>query len=246
MFISQPTYDDARKAGLTQCATPTEAARCATDYLREIYRHVKKTYEEITGTRDWASSSVSFLFSTPTIWKDTDVIHTFQTVIRHAGFGTEGPQHSAQVDLTEAEATIVDTFKSRVVNFRAGDIFLTLDAGGTTTDFSLLQVVSVDHEIPQMSQISETSSVGVGSTLIDAAFGDLVEQRLAANPDVPIYISDGLAQRMMKSERFRCAKHLFGDPSSIAQVHRIVMPGVPTEFSHGGLRAERGCMLFDK
>ncbi|KAM6538186.1 hypothetical protein FALCPG4_000069 [Fusarium falciforme] len=245
MFLDQDTCDEARKAGLTTIATTAEASKCATDYLREIYRHIKRTYEEMTGTANWASSSVSFLFSVPTTWRGLDVSNTFKATIRSAGFGTEGPRHLAQIDLTEAEAAAVDTLKSGVVNFRAGDVFLTIDAGGGTTDFSLVQVTKVDNGIPQMSQIAEVSGIGIGSTLIDSAFGDLVEQRLAENPDVPFNIVDGLAEKMMKSDRFKAIKHLFGDPAAIAQVHRIEMPRVSSDFRHGGLRAEGGCMIFD-
>ncbi|KAL2684520.1 hypothetical protein Neosp_005598 [[Neocosmospora] mangrovei] len=245
MFLDQDTCDEARKAGLTTFATTAEASRCAADYLREIYRHIKRTYEEMTGTTNWANASVSFLFSVPTTWRGLDVSNTFKATIRSAGFGTEGPRHLAQIDLTEAEAAAVDTLKSGVVNFRAGDVFLTIDAGGGTTDFSLVQVTKVDNGIPQMSQIAEVSGIGIGSTLIDSAFGDLIEQRLAANPDIPLNITDGLAERMMKSERFRAIKHLCGDPAAIAQVHRITMPGVSSDFTHDRLRAERGCMFFD-
>ncbi|UPK98335.1 hypothetical protein LCI18_009270 [Fusarium solani-melongenae] len=244
MLLDQATYDEVRGAGFSM-ASPTEAVRCATDYLREIYRHTKQTYEEMTGTLDWASSSVLFLFSVPTTWRGLDVSNTFKATIRAAGFGTEGPRHSAQIDLTEAEAAAVDTLKSSVVGFRAGDVFLTIDAGGGTTDFSLVQVTKVDNGVPQMSQIAEVSGIGTGSTLIDTAFEGLVEQRLAANPDVPTNISSGLASKMMKSERFKTIKHFIGDPSSVYQVHTIAMPGVSNDFNHQRLRAERGCMLFD-
>lgn len=245
MFLDQDTCEEARKAGLATVATTAEAVRCATDYLREIYRHTKSTYEEMTGT-SWANSSVTFLFSVPTTWRGMDVSNTFKATIRSAGFGTEGPRHLAQIDLTEAEAAAVDTLKSGVVNFCAGDIFLTIDAGGGTTDFSLVRVTKVDNGIPQMSQIAEVSGIGIGSTLIDTAFGNLVDQRLAENPDVPFNIADGLAEKMMRSAKFRAVKHLFGDPSSIAQCHKIEMPGVSSDFRHDRLRAEGGCMIFDK
>ncbi|KAF4446805.1 hypothetical protein F53441_9586 [Fusarium austroafricanum] len=244
MFLDQDTCDEARKAGLTTIATTAEASKCASDYLREIYKHIKGTYEEMTG-RNWASSSVSFLFSVPTTWRGLDVSNAFKATVRSAGFGTEGPRHEAQIDLTEAEAAAVDTLKSGVVNFSAGDVFLTIDAGGGTTDFSLVQVTKVDNGIPQMSQIAEVSGIGIGSTLIDSAFGNLIQQRLAESPDVPSNIADGLAEKMMKSERFKAIKHLFGDPAAIAQVHRIVMPGVSSDFTHDRLRAEGGCMIFD-
>uniref|UniRef100_A0A0D2XFE6 Hsp70 protein n=1 Tax=Fusarium oxysporum (strain Fo5176) TaxID=660025 RepID=A0A0D2XFE6_FUSOF len=185
VFLDQATHDEAKQGGLTYVPRSTQdVARCITDYLRGIYRHVKSTYERSTGVRNWASSTIIFLFSVPTTWKGMEVINTFRSIIRDAGFGTEGPGHSAQIDLTEAEAAAVDTLKSGVVEFGTGDIFLTVDAGGGTTDLSLVRVTSVENDIVQISQIAEVSGIGTGSTLIDSAFANLVEHRLSSNPGV--------------------------------------------------------------
>ncbi|KAJ4136580.1 hypothetical protein NW768_004197 [Fusarium equiseti] len=245
MFLDEETCEETRKAGLSTIHTTAEASRCVTDYLRQIYRHIKTTYGEMTGA-NWVNSAVRFLFSVPTTWRGLDASKTFKTAIRAAGFGTEGPCHSAEIDLTEAEAAAVDTLKSGVVSFSTGDVFLTIDAGGGTTDFSLVQVTSVNNGRPQMSQIAEVSGIGIGSTLIDSSFKNLVEERLSKCPDLPFNITNGLAERMMKSEQFKGVKHLFGDDAAIAQSNRIVMPGVPNDFKHTLLRAEGGCMIFDK
>ncbi|KAF4439449.1 hypothetical protein F53441_12602 [Fusarium austroafricanum] len=245
MFLDQTTQEEAKQGGLTYGLPSTrEAARCVTDYLREIYRHVKSTYERSTGIQSWTNSTVVFLFSVPTTWKGMDLINTFKAIIRDAGFGTEGPGHSAQIDLTEAEAAAVDTLKSGVVEFGKGDIFLNVDAGGGTTDLSLVRVTSVDDGIPQISQITEVSGIGIGSTLIDSMFQNLIEQRLASNPGVVDTIPD-LSETMMMSERFKIVKHHFGETSFIAQVYKIPVPGVAYQFSHEGLRIEEGRMLFD-
>ena len=245
MFLDQETCDEARSAGLTAIGSPAEASKCTADFLREIHRHIKRTYEEMTGS-NWFAATVIFLFSVPTTWRGLEVSKTLKAAIQLAGFGTESPHHSAQIDLTEAEAAAVDTLKSGIVNFRSGDIFLAIDAGGGTTDLSLVEVTSVSNDIPQMSQIAEVSGIGIGSTLIDSAFGNLIEKRLAESSDVPREISNGLADRMMTSERFKAVKHLFGDPAAIASIHRIAIPGVSNTFRHDTLRAEGGCMVFDK
>ncbi|KAM0297329.1 hypothetical protein ACHAPM_009862 [Fusarium culmorum] len=245
MFLDKETCEETRRAGLSTIATTAEASKCATDFLQQIYRHIKTTYEEMTGA-NWTTSAVTFLFSVPTTWRGLDVSNTFKAVIRAAGYGIEGPRHSAQIDLTEAEAAAVDTLKSGVVNFNTGDVFLTIDAGGGTTDFSLVQVTSIENGRTQMSQIAEVAGIGIGSTLIDSAFGDLVQERLANCPDVPFSIANGLAENMMKSERFKAVKHLFGDPAAIANSHRIPIPGVPNNFTHAQLGADGGCMKFNK
>ncbi|CAG7557804.1 unnamed protein product [Fusarium equiseti] len=245
MFLDEDTCEEMRNAGQSSIRSTTEASRCVTDYLHQIYLHIKATYEEMTGA-NWASSAVVFLFSVPTTWKGLDASNTFKAAIRAAGFGTEGPRHSAQIDLTEAEAAAVDTLKNGIVKFSTGDVFLTVDAGGGTTDFSLVQVTSVDKGRPQMSQIAEVGGIGIGSTLIDFGFRKLVEERLAKCPDVPFNITNGLAEKMMKSDQFKGVKHLFGDPAAIAQSNRIAMPGAPSDYSHARLRAEGGCMIFDR
>ncbi|EXA33445.1 hypothetical protein NW761_014236 [Fusarium oxysporum] len=245
VFLDQATHDEAKQGGLTYVPRSTQdVARCITDYLRGIYRHVKSTYERSTGVRNWASSTIIFLFSVPTTWKGMEVINTFRSIIRDAGFGTEGPGHSAQIDLTEAEAAAVDTLKSGVVEFGTGDIFLTVDAGGGTTDLSLVRVTSVENDIVQISQIAEVSGIGTGSTLIDSAFANLVEHRLSSNPGVLDDYPD-LPGTLMMSERFTIVKHHFGETSFSSPVYKIPVPGLPYNFSHGGLRIEEGRMIFD-
>ncbi|KAK7593156.1 hypothetical protein V3481_004248 [Fusarium oxysporum f. sp. vasinfectum] len=245
VFLDQATHDEAKQGGLTYVPRSTQdVARCITDYLRGIYHHVKSTYERSTGVRNWASSTIIFLFSVPTTWKGMEVINTFRSIIRDAGFGTEGPGHSAQIDLTEAEAAAVDTLKSGVVEFGTGDIFLTVDAGGGTTDLSLVRVTSVENDILQISQIAEVSGIGTGSTLIDSAFANLVEHRLSSNPGVLDDYPD-LPGTLMMSERFTIVKHHFGETSFSSPVYKIPVPGLPYNFSHGGLRIEEGRMIFD-
>ncbi|KAJ9425935.1 hypothetical protein QL093DRAFT_2588291 [Fusarium oxysporum] len=207
VFLDQATHDEAKQGGLTYVPRSTQdVARCITDYLRGIYRHVKST------------STIIFLFSVPTTWKGMEVINTFRSIIRDAGFGTEGPGHSAQIDLTEAEAAAVDTLKSGVVEFGTGDIFLTVDAGGGTTDLSLVRVTSVENDIVQISQIAEVSGIGTGSTLIDSRF---------------------------RESAFHDCQAPFGETSFSSPVYKIPVPGLPYNFSHGGLRIEEGRMIFD-
>lgn len=76
------------------------------------------------------------------------VVRAFNTVIRDAGFGVEGSRHKAEVDLTEAEAAAVATLKTSTVRFDLGSLFLSVDAGGGTTDIALMQVTSADQQVP--------------------------------------------------------------------------------------------------
>lgn len=144
IFIDKPTLEAAHQAGIGQAPASILEAKClVTDYLRQIYLHVKSTMELHTGIGHvgWQNMTVEFIFSVPTTWRSQDIINIFKDAITAAGFGTEGARHTATVELTESEAAAVGTIKSSTVSFESGDIFLSIDAGGGTTDFAIMQVV---------------------------------------------------------------------------------------------------------
>ncbi|TKW56923.1 hypothetical protein CTA1_8025 [Colletotrichum tanaceti] len=158
--------------------------------------------------------------------------------------GAEGPRHLAQVDLTEAEAAAVATLKTSAVDFRVGSLFLTVDAGGGTTDLAVMQITSTDSKHPQMSQISEVKGVGIGASLIDVAFINLVNSRLAAYPEAHRLLPHNLAFRMSRSHHFKTVKHKFGERAYMQPVFKIQLEGVSHDFSHAGLRIVDGRMMF--
>ncbi|KAF4979510.1 hypothetical protein FZEAL_4278 [Fusarium zealandicum] len=248
IFLDPDMLAVAHQQGLANVPRSTAQARLfVTDYLKQVYAHVKDSTEMRMGIRHvggWKTMAVAFLFSAPTTWTSMAVINLFKGAIHDAGFGVEGPRHSALVDLTESEAAAVATLKARAVNLRANDVFLTVDAGGGTTDLALMRVTSTDAEVPQMSQVAAVSGVGVGSTLIDRAFTRLVAQRMAANPD--FNLAADFAVRMARSPGFRSVKHKFGEKVYMQEVFRIVMEGVGYDANHAGLRVEEGRMLFSK
>jgi hypothetical protein len=247
MFVDSANLAAAQKLPRAP-KTMAEAQRFATDYLAQVYGHVKETVEMQIGRRyvsgGWADMAVVFLFSVPTTWTRMETINTFKGIIRNAGFGVEGPRHSAQVDLTEAEAAAVATLKTGAIDFAAGSLFLTVDAGGGTTDLSLMRVESTDAQHPQMAQISAVRGVGVGSTLIDRAFVRLVDKRLKENPDVRGLLPANFAVRMAKSHHFLRIKHKFGEKVYMQPVFKIPMDGVSHNFSHSGIGAENGRLVF--
>ncbi|KID83298.1 Hsp70 family chaperone [Metarhizium guizhouense ARSEF 977] len=228
--------------------TIDEAEKFSTDYLRQVYAHIKETIEMQIGRRQvtggWSDLMVVFLFSVPTTWTRMETINTFKGIIRNAGFGVEGPMHSALVDLTEAEAAAVATLKTSAINFNTGSLFLTVDAGGGTTDLCLMRVKSTDPKFPQMTQISAVNGVGIGSTLIDRAFVRLVDQRLNAWPEVRNQLPANFAVRMSKSHHFRTLKHKFGEKVYMQPLFKIPMDGVSHNFNHSGLGVENGRLVF--
>lgn len=51
---------------------------------------------------------------------------------------------------------------------------LTGAAGGATTDLGLVEVHDPSPELPVLKQVAQVSGVGVGSTMIDVEFRELV------------------------------------------------------------------------
>lgn len=248
IYIDEETLVEAQGRGLSNVPqTTVEAQKFARDYLHQIYLHVKDTIETQTGRRHiggWADMAVTFLFSVPTTWTRLEIINIFKTIIRDAGFGGCGPKHVAQVDLTEAEAAAVATLKMSAISFNRGSLFLTVDAGGGTTDLALMRVTSSDASCPQMAQISTVKGVGIGSTLIDRAFVRVVTERLVANPDIQRQLPSDFASRFSKSHHFKVLKHKFGEKVYMQPVFKLQMEGVSHSFSHAGLGVEYGRMHF--
>ncbi|KAJ4254954.1 hypothetical protein NW762_009754 [Fusarium torreyae] len=248
IFLDPDTLSAAQQQGLSNVPRSTaEARQFVTDYLKQVYAHIKESIEIHMGIQHvggWKSMAVLFLFSAPTTWTSMAIINVFKGAIRDAGFGTEGPKHSALVDLTESESAAVATLKTGAVDLRVNDVFLTVDAGGGTTDLALMRVTSADSKFPQMSQVAAVSGVGVGSSLIDRAFARLVSQRIAAYPDFKLPAD--FAARMARSPGFKSVKHKFGEKVYMQQVYKIVMEGVGYDANHEELGVQEGRMLFSK
>lgn len=248
IFLDQDTLDAAHRQNLPSAPKSIqEAQRFVTDYLKQIYSHVKETVETQTGRRHfggWADMAVEFVFSVPTTWTSLEIINTFKGIIRDAGFGVEGSRHTAVVDLTEAEAAAVATIKNSAVAFQQGEVFLSIDAGGGTTDLALMQVTSTDNSFPQMSQMDAVKGVGLGASIIDRLFMRLVTQRLSAFPDVQAQLHPGYPSKMSRSHHFKTIKHKFGERAYMQPAYKIQMEGVSQDFNHAGLSIENGKMQF--
>jgi hypothetical protein len=247
IFMDPDTLAGAQQQGLSGApASVLEAQRLCTDYLRQVYLHVKANIESEIGRQHggWSGMRVEFLFSVPTTWTSLSVINAFKDVIRGAGFGTEGPCHSATVDLTEAEAAAVATLKTSAVMMDTGTVFLTVDAGGGTTDLALMRVTSADQQVPQMSSMHPVSGVGIGASVIDQHFSHLVSQRILAHPEIAAALPPDFATQVARSHNFRSMKHKFGERAYMQPFFKIPLEGVAHNFSHPGAGIENGRMIF--
>lgn len=244
IFLDKMNLLEAQVKGLQGApASVEQAQKLVADYLREVYTHVKSTIEHQTGVgpyTGWSDLAVEFIFSVPTTWRNLEVINTFKAAVRQAGFGTESPKHTSTVELTESEAAAVATLKSTAINFEKDDIFLAVDAGGGTTDFALMQVVEAREPFPTLKQLTQVDGVGIGSTLIDRAFLDLVEDRILPYPELVEQLPPDCIEKLVQSEKFKTTKHKFGEKVYNASVYKLPMEGMGFKFNHEGARIESG------
>ncbi|XXH04351.1 hypothetical protein Hte_010765 [Hypoxylon texense] len=249
IFLDQQTLEDAHRQGISQAlASVRDAQTLVSDYLREIYSHVKSTVELHTGIGHvgWKELAVEFIFSVPTTWRSQEIINVFKRCIEDAGFGVEGQKHTATVELTESEAAAVGTIKNSTVAFQTGDIFLSVDAGGGTTDFALMQVVEAREPFPRLSQINQVDGIGIGSTLIDRAFVSMINNRIGRFPDLVERLPPDCAERLVKSERFRTTKHKFGEGVYQSTCYKLPMEGVPFDLTHAGAQIQHGRIVLSR
>ncbi|PSR82545.1 hypothetical protein BD289DRAFT_12638 [Coniella lustricola] len=250
MFLDKATLGEAQQHHLPGCpASLDEAQQLVTDYLHQIYLHIKSTIEQQTGigpSTNWKELAVEFIFSVPTTWRSLDIVNRYKNAIHDAGFGTEGLLHKATVELTESEAAAVATIKSTAVSFRQDDIFLSVDAGGGTTDFALMEVIEARDPYPSMRQLTQVDGIGIGSTLIDRGFGALVRERCYKHPDLMQRLPPGCIEKLDRSDKFRTTKHKFGEKVWNAPVYKIPLEGVGYDFNHAAAGIEAGKFLLSK
>ncbi|KAH8898753.1 hypothetical protein GQ53DRAFT_710631 [Thozetella sp. PMI_491] len=251
IFLDSKTLQGAHRQGIPSVpATSADAQQLVRDYLEQIYFHVKDTVEKHTGAigsmGGWGNLAVEFIFSVPTTWRSLESINLFKSTIASAGFGTESPRHSATIELTESEAAAVATIKRRNIAFEKNDMFLSIDAGGGTTDLALMCVTEPGEPFPSLAQMATVDGVGIGSTLIDRAFLALVHQRLSLFPDLKWQLPPDSAERLARSERFKSMKHKFGERVYDSPIYKLPMEGVGYTFNYPDAGIEGGRILFSR
>jgi hypothetical protein len=249
IFIEQEALEEARQKGFANLPQDCYQARSyATDYLRKIYAHTKEVLEEQLQSHplSWSEMTVKFLFSVPTTWTNVGTVDIFKRIITDAGFGKGGQFHEISVEHTEAEAAAFYTLTTRSMHLAQGNVFLTVDAGGGTTDLALMEVTSTHSQAPTMTQVTAVCGQNIGSSLIDRAFRDLVERRLAEHPDIMGWLPPNLPAAMSRGHSFRSIKHKFGQAIYNLPTLSVENIGVARDFYHEGLRIEGGKMIFQR
>jgi molecular chaperone DnaK (HSP70) len=250
IFLDQQMINEARQAEVEDVPRSLQEAQdMVAAYLEQIYYHIKESIQAEIG-RGWEEKTISFVFSLPTTWTSVATVERFKAAIAKAGFGVENPaKHTAELDLTEAEAAAVFTLKEAQVKYNVGDILLVCDAGGGTTDLGLFQVRQTVNPL-SLVQIHQVQGVGIGSTMIDNSFMALVRARLQKAPDAAYYLPRYLPKMLADDIAFRTAKHSFG--SRLGNHAEYYIPTVaredviPASFSDARLGIAEGRMKFTR
>lgn len=251
VFLEPRVLENARKNDTSWAPRNTlEVHQLVTEYLSHIYAHIKKSISIRIGQADprkWDDMAIEFVFSVPTTWEGQDMLEDFNTIIRKAGFGVPD-RHEAILGLTEAEAAAVASMNhvGSSIPFTNGDVFLSIDAGGGTTDLAFVKILSTSP--PTLEQIQDVRGTGIGSRMIDMSFQQLVSERLQAETDSRDQLPDDLALQLAQSSYYKSQKHRFGDSLYDLNLEAYRMPilGVHHRFSSEELGIEAGHMLVPK
>ncbi|KLU92198.1 hypothetical protein MAPG_11144 [Magnaporthiopsis poae ATCC 64411] len=235
-------------------ATHGHALQIATDYLRCLYKYMEGyIVARLPGDGEaakWGNLAIEFVFSMPTTWLAPEILHDLKNCIFDAGFARDHKRHRVVLDLTEAEAAAIAVLKSSNIDFRQGDLFLCIDAGGGTTDLALVKVPPTDAEYDGIDQVGTAQGLAVGSTLINGDFQRLVQKRIDANSEGLADahgITPDTAARMACSVPFENFKKSFGNVLSGWQLPYMVrVEELPANASLPGLEVERGHMGFSR
>jgi hypothetical protein len=145
------------------------------------------------------------------------MVAQIEQIIHAAGYG-QSERERASIYLTEAEAAAISASKQSMVKDK---VFLVCDAGGGTTDLSVLRVDSTAKGRYELMPISWTEGEPIGSTLIDWIIRTRIMKRLQV---VQAHIQSDLDATVsqMMSDRFETFKCSFGSVGM--DVPKLILP----------------------
>ncbi|TVY39747.1 hypothetical protein LOCC1_G005487 [Lachnellula occidentalis] len=181
-----------------------------------------------------------------TTWKPHPTVERFRSIIEQAGFG-RSPNHKTSIGLTEAEAAAVFVSREAPAIFRERDILLVCDAGGGTTDLSVLRVTNTAGGTLSLEQLDSVFGATYGSARIDTAFGDTVQERLGmAERIAPLGIDiNDASLHMMKSIEFQNAKCDYGSLDD-TDFFSVAIPNLNKQYGIESLGIVSGEMRYKR
>lgn len=131
----------------------------------------------------------------------------------------------ASIYLSEAEAAAIYAAKQ---NMSKGDVVLVVDAGGSTTDLSVLKVEQASTGLVELSPLTWNEGEWLGSCMIDFRFERLIIERLERIRNYVAGDVVDVASRMIK-DKFMTYKCGFGGPIDVPKLF-IPVPGLAAGF----------------
>ncbi|KAI4276552.1 MAG: hypothetical protein L6R38_005639 [Xanthoria sp. 2 TBL-2021] len=246
------TFLDPARLGQKQAEDPVysprsleEVERLYEDYHRLLYKHIEFKLSVELSKISWHSASVEFIFSVPTTWPP-QIVEKYREIVQRAGFA-QCKNHTLSIGLTEAEAAAVHTSLEASGIFREKDILLVCDAGGGTTDLSVLEVSDTSTNALSLKQLDVVFGATIGSAAIDYDFEAYARSRLElANLTSPLPMSpEQVAWEMMKSRDFQNTKCEHGGPDD-APVFSVPIPKLDPAYVNHTIGIECGEMKFTR
>ncbi|KAF2433505.1 hypothetical protein EJ08DRAFT_583792 [Tothia fuscella] len=229
-----------RLGPLSNSAGEQEVERWYRDYLQKLYEHIERTLSRDLFGKSWQNAVLNYIFSVPTSW-DGAVVENFRRLAISAGFEHPSrPAHSIIIGMTEPEAVAVHTSIEAAGRLEIGQTILICDAGGGTTDLSILKIIDSINGSISMKQLLTVCGEDIGSTFIDAEFQKLVEGRLAPVEHLLNQSIPELTWEMMKSRDFQDNKCTFGDHGDAIERFPVQIPDFPRQYTSLELAAELG------
>jgi hypothetical protein len=153
------------------------------------------------------------------------------------------------IGLTEAEAAAVHVACEARTIFSKDEVVLMCDAGGGTTDLSILRVTGTQIGVPALQQLMVVKGQTIGSTQIDDAFEDLILAKLEQIDAIfPLETLQGrpldkseAAWLMAKSAQFQDAKCCFGSPDDTD--FTVTIPNLPDSYENPQYDVQNGKIL---
>ncbi|KAL9001081.1 MAG: hypothetical protein Q9188_005527 [Gyalolechia gomerana] len=220
-----------------------EVERWYEDYHRSLYKHIEfKLSSELSGA-PWHSASVEFIFSVPTTWSP-QVVDKYRSIVQRSGFAS-CRNHTLTIGLTEAEAAAVHTSLEASGIFKEKDTLLVCDAGGGTTDLSVLSVSDTQTNALTLRQLDVVFGATIGSAAIDYDFESYARSQLdIAQLSSPLPMPpEQIAWEMMKSKDFQNTKCEHGSLDN-APIFSVPIPKLDPAYTNLTVGIEYGEMKF--
>ncbi|KAL8732759.1 MAG: hypothetical protein Q9166_002540 [cf. Caloplaca sp. 2 TL-2023] len=246
------TFLDPVRLGQKQAEDPVysprslvEVERLYEDYHRLLYKHIEfRLASELSGT-PWHNAYIEYVFSVPTTWQP-QVVEKYREIVQRAGFA-QCRNHTLSIGLTEAEAAAVHTSLEASGIFQEKDILLVCDAGGGTTDLSVLTVSDTTTDALSLQQLDVVFGATIGSAAIDYDFESYARSRLElAHLTSPLPVSpEEIAWEMMKSRDFQNTKCEHGGPDG-APVFSVPISRLDPAYVNHTVGIDHGEMKFTR